>query len=198
MQNTKSPALDQFYDQLIIEFENDTGIMWCYMNPHPRPCFNPQLLRDLYRFLSAIKNRINNDVLLYGKSEIEFIIFGSYKPGIFSLGGDLQLFLDCINQSDRDRLVKYMRLSIDVMYYIYTNMDVPLKTISLIRGNALGAGFEGALSCDYIVAEEGFQLGFPEVLFNMKRILGRLRENRFQHSLKMIMANLPLFCIKPI
>jgi DSF synthase len=167
MQNNKSPALDQFYDQLIIEFDNDTGIMWCYMNPHPRPCFNPQLLRDLYRFLFAIKNRISNDVLIYGKSEIKYIVFGSYKPGIFSLGGDLKLFLDCINQSDKGRLDKYMRLSIDVMYSIYTNMGVPLTTISLIRGNALGAGFEGALSCDYIVAEDGVQLGFPEVLFNM-------------------------------
>jgi DSF synthase len=167
MENNKSPALDQFYDQLIIEFDNDAGIMWCYMNPHPRPCFNPQLLRDLYRFLSAIKKRVCNDVLLYGNSEIEYIVFGSYKPGIFSLGGDLKLFLECINQSDRDRLVEYMRLSIDVMYSIYTNMNAPLTTISLIRGNALGAGFEGALSCDYIVAENGVQLGFPEVLFNM-------------------------------
>jgi DSF synthase len=60
-----------------------------------------------------------------------------------------------------------MRLSIEVMYSIYSNMDVPIITISLIRGNALGAGFEGALSCDYIVSERNVQLGFPEVLFNM-------------------------------
>ena len=53
------------------------------------------------------------------------------------------------------------------MYSIYTNMDVPITTISLIRGNALGAGFEGALSCDYVVVEESVQMGFPEVLFNM-------------------------------
>ena len=46
-------------------------------------------------------------------------------------------------------------------------MNVPLTTLSMIRGNALGAGFEGALSCDYIVAERTVQLGFPEVLFNM-------------------------------
>jgi DSF synthase len=53
------------------------------------------------------------------------------------------------------------------MYSIYSNMDVPIVTMSLIRGNALGAGFEGALSCDYIVSERNVQLGFPEVLFNM-------------------------------
>jgi DSF synthase len=60
-----------------------------------------------------------------------------------------------------------MRLSIDVLYKTHTNLDVPLSTIALIRGNALGAGFEGALSCDYLVAEKSVQLGFPEVLFNM-------------------------------
>ena len=60
-----------------------------------------------------------------------------------------------------------MKLSIDVLFGTHTNMDVPLTTIALIRGNALGAGFEGALACDYLVAEKSVQLGFPEVLFNM-------------------------------
>jgi len=94
-------------------------------------------------------------------------VFGSHKPGVFSLGGDLSLFTECITNLDKDRLSDYMRLSIEVMYSIYSNMDVPIITISLIRGNALGAGFEGALSCDYIVSERNVQLGFPEVLFNM-------------------------------
>jgi DSF synthase len=167
MESNHSPTLSQFYDQLIIEFDHVAGIMWCYMNPHPRPCFNPQLLRDLNRFLNSIKKRVSSDLLNFGKSEIKYIVFGSYKPGIFSLGGDLKLFVECIKESDVERLTKYMRLSIDVMYSIYTNMNIPITTISVIRGNALGAGFEGALSCDYIVAENGVQLGFPEVLFNM-------------------------------
>jgi DSF synthase len=64
-------------------------------------------------------------------------------------------------------LWEYAQLSIDVLYGTYTNMDVPLTTIAMIRGNALGAGFEGALACDYLVAERNVQLGFPEVLFNM-------------------------------
>jgi DSF synthase len=94
-------------------------------------------------------------------------VLGSYRPGIFSLGGDLELFVDSIKSRDRDKLHAYMKLSIDVLFGTYINMDVPLTTIALIRGNALGAGFEGALACDYLVAERGVQLGFPEVLFNM-------------------------------
>jgi len=40
-------------------------------------------------------------------------------------------------------------------------------TISLVRGNALGGGFEIALSGDVIIAERSAQLGFPEILFNL-------------------------------
>jgi DSF synthase len=137
------------------------------MNPHPRPCFTPQIRHDLSRFLQVLRNKISSDVRSFGASKLKYIVFGSYKPGVFSLGGDLRLFLDCINTSDKDRLSDYMRLSIEVMYSIYSNMNVPVTTISMIRGNALGAGFEGALSCDYIVSEKNVQLGFPEVLFNM-------------------------------
>jgi len=167
MQNNKYKSLTQFYDQLVTEFNEETGVMWCYMNPYPRPCFTLQLLNDLSRFLQVIRNKVSSDVRSNGSSKIKYIVFGSYKPGVFSLGGDLSLFTECINNSDKDRLTDYMRLSIEVMYSIYSNMDVPITTISLIRGNALGAGFEGALSCDYIVAEKNVQLGFPEVLFNM-------------------------------
>jgi DSF synthase len=167
MDNNKTSALTQFYDQLITEFDQDSGVMWCYMNPHPRPCFTPQVLHDLSRFLQVVRNKVSSDVRSFGASKLRYIVFGSYKPGVFSLGGDLRLFLDCINTSDRSRLSDYMKLSIEVMYSIYSNMNVPVTTISMIRGNALGAGFEGALSCDYIVSERNVQLGFPEVLFNM-------------------------------
>jgi DSF synthase len=167
VKNNSNNTLTQFYDQLVTDFNEDLGVMWCYMNPHPRPCFTPQLLNDLSSFLHAMRNKVSSDIRSKGISKIKYIVFGSYKPGVFSLGGDLALFTECINAGDRDKLCKYMRLSIEVMYSIHINMDVPLTTISLIRGNALGAGFEGALSCDYIVAEKDVQLGFPEVLFNM-------------------------------
>ena len=167
MQNNNYSSLTQFYDQLVTELNEETGVMWCYMNPFPRPCFTPQLLNDLSRFLQVIRNTFSSDIRFKGYSDIKYIVFGSYKPGVFSLGGDLSLFTECITNSDKTKLSDYMRLSIEVMYSIYSNMDVPIVTISLIRGNALGAGFEGALSCDYIVSERNVQLGFPEVLFNM-------------------------------
>jgi DSF synthase len=119
------------------------------------------------KFLQAIRNKSTGDLRSGRSPSIKYLILGSYKPGIFSLGGDLDLFARSIKERDRESLHNYMKLSIDVLFGTHTNMDVPLTTIALIRGNALGAGFEGALACDYLVAEKSVQLGFPEVLFNM-------------------------------
>lgn len=167
MQNNNYSSLTQFYDQLVTEFNEDTGVMWCYANPSPRPCFTPQLLEDLIKFLQAVRNKNTSDLRSGLAPSIKYLILGSYKPGVFSLGGDLDLFVNSIKERDRERLYDYMKLSIDVLFGTHTNMDVPLTTIALIRGNALGAGFEGALACDYLIAEKSVQLGFPEVLFNM-------------------------------
>jgi len=167
MYNKSSTSLAQFYDQLITDFKEEQGVMWCYANPSPRPCFTPQLLDDLIKFLNAVRNKNSADIRSGLAPSVKYLILASYRPGVFSLGGDLELFVDAIRTRDVDKLRNYMKLSIDVLFGTYTNMDVPLTTVALIRGNALGAGFEGALACDYLVAEKSVQLGFPEVLFNM-------------------------------
>lgn len=157
----------QFYDQLITDFDENDGAMWCFADPSPRPCFTHQLLEDLIKFYQVVQNKVNDETRSGLTPTIKYLILTSYRPGVYSLGGDLNLFIECIKERNRDRLEAYMRLSIDVLYKTHTNLDVPLTSIALVRGNALGAGFEGALSCDYIVAEKNVQLGFPEVLFNM-------------------------------
>jgi DSF synthase len=167
MKNNNQNALAQFYDQLVTDYKEDAGVMWCYANPSPRPCFTPQLLDDLLKFLNVVSNKNSADLRSGLSPSVKYLILGSYRPGVFSLGGDLELFVDAIKARDVEKLRAYMKLSIDVLFGTYTNMDVPLTTIALIRGNALGAGFEGALACDYLVAEKSVQLGFPEVLFNM-------------------------------
>ena len=157
----------QFYNQLVTDFDDDAGVMWCFADPSPRPCFTPRLLEDLIKFYKVIRSKSNSESRAGVEQSVKYLILASYRPGVFSLGGDLNLFIECIKGRDRARLDEYMRLSIDVLYKTHTNLDVQLSTLALIRGNALGAGFEGALSCDYLVAERSVQLGFPEVLFNM-------------------------------
>jgi DSF synthase len=54
------------------------------------------------------------------------------------------------------------------MYRRITNFRSPtMTTISLVQGDALGGGFEAALTSDVIIAEESAQMGLPEILFNL-------------------------------
>jgi DSF synthase len=42
-----------------------------------------------------------------------------------------------------------------------------MTSIALVQGEALGGGFEAALSASVLIAEESSRLGFPEILFNL-------------------------------
>jgi len=94
-------------------------------------------------------------------------VIASKVPGIFSLGGDLALFREAITSHDRDMLVQYGRKCIDNLFPWSRNCDLPLTTLALVQGDALGGGFECALSASVLVAEESTRMGFPEILFNL-------------------------------
>ena len=100
MQNDNQ-FLSRFYDYLVTDFDEESGVMWCYANPSPRPCFTSELLTDLVEFLDEVKNSIKNDLLFNKNPRVKFLVLGSYRPGVFSLGGDLSLFIDCI-EYDKD------------------------------------------------------------------------------------------------
>ena len=88
-------------------------------------------------------------------------------PGIFNLGGDLALFVQLVREQDRSALVAYARTAIEVVYSNSTCLDLPLITASVVQGDALGGGFEAALSGNLIIAERSAKFGLPEVLFNL-------------------------------
>jgi cyclohexa-1,5-dienecarbonyl-CoA hydratase len=46
---------------------------------------------------------------------------------------------------------------------IYALLDLPVVTAALVRGRCLGGGFEIALACDFIFAEQSAVFGLPEV-----------------------------------
>lgn len=156
-----------FSQQLSVHYEKDTRALWSRWSPDPRPCFNPALLADIrayYDFLAASNARID----CFGEEhEIEYVVLASGKPGVFNLGGDLDLFKQLIDARDRAGLLRYGRACIDVLYRNYVGHDLPVTTVSLVQGECLGGGFEAALSSDVIIAEKRSRFGFPEILFNM-------------------------------
>ena len=67
----------------------------------------------------------------------------------------------------RGPLRRYAHACVDVVYQNLCKLDLPLLTIALVQGDALGGGFEAVLTNDVIIAERGSKLGLPEILFNM-------------------------------
>lgn len=154
------------YGHIVQRYDAQKELTWCVMRQQGRPAFTKDLLLDLLAFQRSLAVSANPN--LPDRTEpTRYMVFSSAIQGTFSLGGDLALFAKLIRANDEDALRDYARLSIEILYNNAIAYNLPLTTIALIEGDAIGAGFEAALSCDYVIAERGSRLGFPESLFGL-------------------------------
>jgi DSF synthase len=98
---------------------------------------------------------------------VRYIALASRVPGVFNLGGDLNLFIELIRKGDREGLMDYATSCIDTLFLHYTHLGKDVTTISLVQGDALGGGMEYAISSDVLIAERSAKMGMPEILFNL-------------------------------
>jgi DSF synthase len=153
--------------QVETRFDTECGVYWAYMNPRPRPCFTNQLLHELRLYINSIADHggaIHHQGELH---QVRYGVLASRTPRVFNLGGDLALFRAAIANRDRDALVAYGERCVDNLHPWHRNCDLEMTTIALVQGDALGGGFEAALSASVLIAEESARLGFPEILFNL-------------------------------
>jgi DSF synthase len=157
----------RLFKQFSSRFDDEYGVLWGFMRPTARASFNLQLLDELAEFVRSIAE--SGGVVRQDGNErsINYAVIASDVPGIFNLGGDLALFKEAVATQNRDLLVRYGRKCIDNQYPWYCNFGLPMTTISLVQGDALGGGFECALSSSVLIAEESARMGFPEILFNL-------------------------------
>ena len=153
------------FEQLEVVWNKDEGTAWCHWNPAPRPCFNAELLGEI----KNLPDRLPGDEIRAQAAAGKpcFMVIGSSTPGTYNLGGDLALFKQLIKARDRERLTDYAMACIDAVYIGHSGAGLPLTSIALVQGTALGGGMEAALACNVIVAERGVQMGLPEVMFNL-------------------------------
>ncbi|HVI28026.1 crotonase/enoyl-CoA hydratase family protein [Hansschlegelia sp.] len=159
-------ALDSIrYGEIEVELDAGQSACWCWMNPQGAPSFTPGLLRDISAHQRAIRQAFAEPAP--DGPPLKYWVLASRLPGIFNLGGDLDLFRGWIRAQDREGLRNYARACIDVLHENAIGFDQSVITVALVQGDALGGGFEAALSCDMIVAERGAKFGLPEILFNL-------------------------------
>lgn len=161
------------YQQIDTRFDGEFGVMWSIMKAEPRPCYTTTCLNELLHHQTYLQNS-NGQIVSNGQVEqVNYFVLASSVEGVFCLGGDLSLFKELILARDREHLVAYGKLCIDNLWLFYSS-QAPITTISLVQGQAMGGGFESALSSHVLIAEKSALMGLPEVLFNLFPGMGAL------------------------
>jgi DSF synthase len=155
------------FSQFDVEFDGENEILWARMQGRPVPNFNPTLLAEARELQCAIEGSGGLVCSDGAERRFRYVVLGSNVPGVFSLGGDLGLFMQLIRARDRAALEAYGRACIDVCYRNIVHYNIPVTTISLVQGEALGGGMESALSSEVLIAERSAKFGLPEVLFGL-------------------------------
>jgi len=151
------------YSQLKTYYDPKYKIGWYMMNASPRACFTPRLLNEMTSYVTGVKAEMSET----NQEKYDYLVLASNVDGVFNLGGDLDLFTKMIKLQDHDAILAYAVLCINILHGNMLHYHSELTTISLIQGDALGGGFEAALSSNLIIAERGVKMGLPEVLFNL-------------------------------
>ncbi len=191
------------FDELVADYDDRYGILWYFMNPTERPCATVGLMENIQKMQGIVRNAFADwqEERAEGDESgmpLRYLVLASHLPGIFNMGGNLALFSELIERRDRKALEYYARLSIEVIHNNHVNLNLPIVTISLVQGDALGGGFEAALCSNVIVAERSAKFGLPEILFGLfpgmgaysflERKIGRVQAERMIFSGKVYSA----------
>jgi DSF synthase len=153
------------FEEMTVEHDRAEKVLWCRFAFAGRPSFTWAVFRDIARVHAYVDQAFAGAGA--GESPIRWVVLGSHMPGVWNLGGDLELFARLIRTRDREALTRYARLACEAGYHFTTSFDRPLVTVSLVQGDALGGGFEAVLSSNLIVAERSAKFALPEILFNL-------------------------------
>lgn len=157
-----TPAALRHLRELESRYDPATRTLRTWIRPAGRPSFTPTLLGDFEGWQAGITEAFGP-----GKLPLDFLVLGSRAAGVWCFGGDLDLFQGMIRAGDRAGLAAYGHRCVAILHRNYTALDLPLLTVGLVQGQALGGGLEALLSFDFIIAERGTTFGLPEVMFGL-------------------------------
>lgn len=139
-------------------FDPESRALWMYAHPTGRPCFTSELLADVIAQQREVE---------LAQGTVDFFLNCSSIPGVYNLGGDLDLFRRLVEAGDQQALMTYAEACIHAINNNVAGLHADAVSMSVIQGDALGGGLEAALSCHVVIAERGTRMGFPEMMFNL-------------------------------
>nr|WP_281432952.1 crotonase/enoyl-CoA hydratase family protein [Aestuariivirga litoralis] len=152
------------FPTLDIEFDAESKSFWMYYKADTPPCYTLQTINDIVDVRESLRALFRD--LGPKRFPVRYFVMASKRDGIFNLGGDLATFAESLRKNDRSAFRRYGHAAIDGLYGLLQGFDLPIVTLALIQGDALGGGLEAALAEDFLVAERRAKMGVPEVAFN--------------------------------
>lgn len=146
------------FTQLSGYYEAERRTVWMMLRAQPRPCFNHALIEEIMNLSWLVRQ---------SGFAVDFWVTGSLVPGMYNVGGDLQFFVECIQNGRREALRAYARACVDCVHAASRGFDTGAITLAMVEGSALGGGFEAALAHHFVLAQRDARLGFPEIAFNL-------------------------------
>ena len=114
---------------------------------HPeRACFTPGLVADGQHFQRWLRRTYGG--LGRARPPFRHLVLRSAAGGAWNLGGDLSTFTRLIRARDAGKLRAYAHSTIELLHDHYKAYDLPITTVALIQGDAVGGGFEALLTND--------------------------------------------------
>lgn len=120
-----------------------------------------ELVLDRPRAMNAVSTEMARQlgeacVALAATREVSAVVLSSTHERAFCVGADLKE-RNALTDAELVRQRPYARAAYGGV------LALPMPTIAAVHGFALGGGYELALSCDLIVADETAVVGLPEV-----------------------------------
>lgn len=153
-----------FLPEVKLAYEPEIRTLWVTIRPELKPVFTIQLLDSLGKIQRAIM-ALWGAPEQYHRAPVRFLAFRGTGP-FFTLGGDLDFYLDCLAKNDRAALAEYARLSIEGAVANASGLNGLVVTLSTIHAKAIGGGIDAPRSCNIMIAEEQASFVYPEIKFN--------------------------------
>jgi len=150
--------------QIELAYEASIKTLWITLLPQPKPVFTYDVVASVHKVQRAVKGLWGAQESL-AVSPVRFLAFRGRGP-IYTLGGDLDFYLDCLAKGDREALLDYARVSADCIAWNASCLRGSVITLATIHEKAFGGGIDAPRSCNVLIAERRATFCYPEVAFN--------------------------------
>ena len=144
-----------------LDYDLDAATIWLTLPVHPLPCITPALIKDFCEVADALKGMHGRETPAVDQP-YKFLVVRSASDQVFSLGGDLVSMAETIENEGTDVLDRTAIGGATASYNLAVGFECCFITISLVRGRAVGGGFETARCCNVMTAETGAVFQLPE------------------------------------